>query len=99
MNLTHDEKTKERKRKLIKSHKSKMRFQNMDMAQKSKQSDWQSFMQGRGSKAKAGFFTGRKKESMFAVPEGGKVGVIGSGRPMTEARKLKRHEFGADGGE
>lgn len=40
-----------------------------------------------------GFFTGTKKESMFKVPEGGKVGVIGSGRGMTEAAKRGRHEF------
>jgi hypothetical protein len=30
---------------------------------------------------------------MFKVPEGGKVGVIGSGRGMTEAAKRGRHEF------
>ena len=40
-----------------------------------------------------GFFTGRKKESMFAVPEGGKVGVIGSGKGLTEYTKQTRHEF------
>jgi hypothetical protein len=56
---TDDEKTKSRKRKLLKSMKSKMRFQNMDMAQKSKQDSWQSFLQGKGSKKKAGFFTSK----------------------------------------
>jgi survival-of-motor-neuron-related-splicing factor 30 len=45
---------------------------------------------------RAGFFTGRKKESMFAVPEGGKVGVIGSGQGMTQAAKKGRHEFNLD---
>lgn len=43
-----------------------------------------------------GFFTGRKKESMFAVPEGGKVGVIGSGKGLTEYKKQTRHEFNVD---
>jgi hypothetical protein len=44
----------------------------------------------------AGFFTGRKKESMFKVPEGGKVGVIGSGKGVTEYKKQKRHEFSVE---
>lgn len=46
----------------------------------------------------AGFFTGRKKESMFKVPEGGKVGVIGSGRGVTEYKKATRHEFNVEEG-
>ncbi len=44
----------------------------------------------------SGFFTGRKKESMFAVPENGKVGVIGSGKGMTDFNKKGRHEFTVD---
>jgi survival-of-motor-neuron-related-splicing factor 30 len=44
----------------------------------------------------AGYFTGRKKESMFAVPEGGKVGVIGSGKGVTEYKKAARHEFNVE---
>jgi len=92
---TDDEKTKARKRKLLKSYKSKIRFQEMDVAQKEKQDSWQSFLTGKGGKKKAGFFTGRKKESMFKVPEGasGKVGVIGSGKGITEYAKRGRHEF------
>ena len=31
---------------------------------------------------------------MFKVPEGGKVGVIGSGKGTTEFAKKRRHEFG-----
>jgi survival-of-motor-neuron-related-splicing factor 30 len=56
-----------------------------------------------GSKKKAGFLTGTKKESIFRVPEGykGKVGVVGSGQGMTDYQKRKRHEFdtlaGGDG--
>ena len=33
------------------------------------------------------------KGSMFSVPEGGKVGVIGSGRGMTEFKGRGRHDF------
>lgn len=57
---TDDEKTKVRKRKLIKSYKSKMRFQEMDLTQKSKADSWQNFMTGKGSKKKTGFFTGKR---------------------------------------
>lgn len=42
-----DEKTKARKRKLIKSFKSKQRFQMMDLAQKEKADAWKSFVQGK----------------------------------------------------
>ncbi len=47
-----------RKKKLLKSYKSKIRFQNMDMAQKQKQDSWQSFLKGKGAKKKTGFLTG-----------------------------------------
>jgi survival-of-motor-neuron-related-splicing factor 30 len=40
----------------------------------------------------------RKKESIFKVPEGldARVGVVGSGKGMTENAKRGRHEFSAD---
>lgn len=53
-----DEKTIARKKKLIKSCKSKMRFQNMDLAQKAKADNWHNFVSGKGKKKKTGFFTG-----------------------------------------
>ncbi|CAD7705113.1 unnamed protein product [Ostreobium quekettii] len=95
MKDTDDDKTKSRKKKLLKSYKSKIRFQQMDLDQKKKQQDWHSFVQGKGSKKKAGVFTGRKKTSIFSVPEevGGKVGVVGSGKGMTDYQKRARHEF------
>ena len=51
---TDDEKTIARKKKLLKSYKSKKRFQEMDVKQKERQSNWQSFLKGKGSKSKAG---------------------------------------------
>ncbi|WIA16543.1 hypothetical protein OEZ85_013217 [Tetradesmus obliquus] len=90
---TDDEKTVARKKKLLKSFKSKRRFQEMDIKQKEHQSNWQSFLKGKGGKPKTGYFTGRKKESMFKVPDNGKVGVIGSGKGVTEYKKAARHEF------
>ena len=47
--IVDDEKTKARKRKLIKSFKSKQRFQMMDIAQKEKADAWKSFVQGKQS--------------------------------------------------
>lgn len=80
-----------KKKKLLKSYKSKIRFQNLDLQQKEKQGSWQQFLKGKGGKAKSGFMTGKKKGSMFSVPEGegGKVGVVGSGRGMTDYQKAK----------
>lgn len=93
-----DEKTKARKRKLLKSYKSKIRFQNMDLAQKKKQDSWQSFVKGKGTKKKTGFLTDMKKKSIFTVPEGidAKVGVVGSGKGMTDYQRRARHEFNLD---
>ena len=54
---TDDEKTRAKKRKLIKNFKSKQRFADMDLKQKKKQSDWKSF-QAKGRK-------GTKGSSMF----------------------------------
>lgn len=51
---TDDEKTAARKKKLLKSYKSKKRFQQMDVKQKERQTSWQNFQKGKGSKAKSG---------------------------------------------
>mmetsp|Transcript_17087 Transcript_17087/g.51065 ORF Transcript_17087/g.51065 Transcript_17087/m.51065 type:complete len:306 (-) Transcript_17087:193-1110(-) len=91
-----DEKTVNKKKKLQKAHKSKMRFAKLDKETKERQSSWQNFQKGTVKKKKkpAGFI-GLKKTSMFSVPEGigGKVGVTGSGRAMTEAPNRGRHDF------
>jgi hypothetical protein len=49
-----DEKTVARKKKLLKSYKSKKRFQQMDIKQKERADSWQSFLKGKGSKPKQG---------------------------------------------
>ena len=49
---TDDEKTKARKKKLQKSHKSKLRFQQLDQEVKSRQDNWQNFKKGKGAKKK-----------------------------------------------
>ncbi|RMZ52956.1 hypothetical protein APUTEX25_001075, partial [Auxenochlorella protothecoides] len=93
-----DEKVKAKKKKLQKSYKSKQRFARMDVQTKEKANSWKNFVSGKGSKKKPGFMTGHKKESIFKVPDGlgARVGVVGSGKPMTEFGHARRHDFAAD---
>lgn len=44
-----------KKKKLLKSYKSKIRFQKLDLEQKEKQKNWTDFVQGKGSKKKVSF--------------------------------------------
>ena len=72
------------------------RFEQKDLQSTKQANDWKSFREGKGSKKKSGFMTGAKKESMFAVPDNpnSKVGVVGSGRGMTDASyKRTRLDF------
>eukprot|EP00891_Asterochloris_glomerata_P007220 jgi/Astpho2/7220/fgenesh1_pg.00113_%23_47_t len=95
---TDDEKTKAKKKKLQKSHKSKQRFARLDAETQQRQQSWQNFKKGKGSQKKAGFFTGKQKGSIFSVPDNpdAKVGVTGSGNPMTEFKPVPRFNAGAD---
>ena len=92
--MTDNERTKLKKKKLLKSFKSKQRFLKMDLEQKKKADSWKSFISAKGTKKKAGFMTGRKKKSIFSVGEGSKVGIVskpqGHERPYSAKRK---HEF------
>ncbi len=91
-----DERTRERKKKLLKAFKSKQRLAEAEAEQSARAASWQNFRQGKAAtKHKAGFLTNTKKESMFAVPEGGKVGVIGSGKGVTPAPERRKNEFQA----
>uniref|UniRef100_A0A7S0VKM0 Survival of motor neuron-related-splicing factor 30 n=1 Tax=Polytomella parva TaxID=51329 RepID=A0A7S0VKM0_9CHLO len=92
---TDDEKTKALKRKKLRSYKSKQRFHKMEQDQKEKASDWQSFLKTKGSKHRAGFFTGTRKQSIFATSTevNSKVGVVGSGRGVTGNQKRVRQIF------
>lgn len=81
-----DEKTKQKKRKMQKSYKSKLRFQKMDQESKAKADSWKNFQAAGTSKKKK-----VKKKSMFSVPEHG-AGVLAS-RGLTEYKKPTRHTF------
>lgn len=94
-----DEVTRERKRRQAKTFKGRQRLAMKDNQQNAKQSSWQAFRAGTGSKRKKGFFSansaGVTKTSMFAVPDNldGKVGVTGSGSGVSEVAERRRHEY------
>ncbi|KAL3685329.1 hypothetical protein R1sor_003351 [Riccia sorocarpa] len=82
------------KRKKIHAFKSKQRLEQMELTQNKRQNAWQQFQTAKGkSKKQVGFFTGRKKESIFKSPDDpkGKVGVTGSGKGITEFHKREKH--------
>jgi survival of motor neuron-related-splicing factor 30 len=83
---------KARKRKRIKAIKSKNRMITKEMELNAVQQTWQSFV----SKKKGGINTlVSKKTSIFASSDanGAKVGVVNSGKGLTEFAQRKRHKF------
>ncbi|KAK4254488.1 hypothetical protein QN277_009866 [Acacia crassicarpa] len=81
------------KRKKIHAFKSKMRLEQLEVTQNKRQNAWQQFQSTKGKTKKIGFFSGRKRESIFKSPEDpqGKVGVTGSGKGLTEFQKREKH--------
>lgn len=81
------------KRKKIHAFKSKMRFEQLEVTQNKRQNAWQQFQSTKGKTKKVGFFSGRKRESIFKSPDDphGKVGVTGSGKGLTEFQKREKH--------
>ena len=85
-----DERTVERKKKLLKAFKSKQRLAEAEANQNAKAQSWQAFRAGKGGAAKH-----VTKSSIFATDaEGtGKVGVIGSGKGVTAAPERRKNQF------
>ena len=54
---TDDEKTKAKKKKLQKSHKSKQRFARLDAETQQRQQSWQNFKKGKGSQKKVSLWS------------------------------------------
>ncbi|XP_057470230.1 uncharacterized protein LOC130759139 [Actinidia eriantha] len=81
------------KRKKIHAFKSKMRMEQHEVTQNKRQNAWQQFQTSKGRAKKIGFFSGRKRESIFKSPEdpNGKVGVTGSGKGLTDFQKREKH--------
>ncbi|XP_021720185.1 survival of motor neuron-related-splicing factor 30-like [Chenopodium quinoa] len=93
INPDDPEDVKAAKRKKIHSFKSKARFEQLEVTQNKRQNAWQQFQSTKGRAKKVGFFSGRKKESIFKSPEDpqGKVGVTGSGKGLTDFQKREKH--------
>ncbi|KAB5574502.1 hypothetical protein DKX38_001696 [Salix brachista] len=93
------EDVKATKRKKIHAFKSKMRFEQLEVTQNKRQNAWQQFQTTKGKTKKVGFFSGRKRESIFKSPDdpNGKVGVTGSGKGLTEFQKREKHLHLKDG--
>ncbi|XP_058097540.1 uncharacterized protein LOC131242728 isoform X1 [Magnolia sinica] len=87
------EDVKTAKRKKIHAFKSKMRFEQLEVTQNKRQNAWQQFQSAKGKTKKVGFFSGRKRESIFKSPDDpkGKVGVTGSGKGLTEFQKREKY--------
>ena len=91
-----NEATIARKRKLQKSFKWKQRLRKEEEVATEKQSKWMQFQaRGGAGKKKKQLHNFSKKTSMFKMPEapGAKVGVIGSGKGMTNFGARKKHEY------
>ncbi|KAK3120834.1 hypothetical protein QOZ80_8BG0642370 [Eleusine coracana subsp. coracana] len=93
------EDVKATKRKKIHAFKSKARFEQLEFAQNKRQNAWQQFQTTKGKAKKVGFFSGRKKESIFKSPDDyrGKVGVTGSGKGLTDFQRREKHLHLKDG--
>eukprot|EP00698_Gefionella_okellyi_P023972 TRINITY_DN833_c0_g1_i2.p1 TRINITY_DN833_c0_g1~~TRINITY_DN833_c0_g1_i2.p1 ORF type:complete len:272 (-),score=51.12 TRINITY_DN833_c0_g1_i2:882-1658(-) len=76
---TDTDEEREQKRKKVKTLKSAGRLQKNDFVHENKKSSWQQFQQKKAKEAK-----GTPKESIFRTSETGRVGVTGSGKPVTE---------------
>ena len=70
-----------------------MRIEQLEVAQNKRQNAWQQFQSTKGQTKKVGFFSGRKRESIFKSPEDphGKVGVTGSGKGLTDFQRREKH--------
>nr|XP_043619264.1 survival of motor neuron-related-splicing factor 30 isoform X2 [Erigeron canadensis] len=87
------EDVKAAKRKKIHAFKSKMRKEQIEVTQNKRQNAWQQFQTTKGRAKKIGFFSGRKRESIFKSPDdpSGKVGVTGSGKGLTDFQRREKH--------
>ncbi|GAB2231309.1 hypothetical protein Droror1_Dr00010314 [Drosera rotundifolia] len=93
INPDDPEDVKTAKRKKIHAFKSKARLEEKEVTQNKRQNAWQEFQNTKGRTKKVGFFSGRKRESIFKSPDDptGKVGVVGSGKGLTDFQKREKH--------
>ncbi|XP_020245548.1 survival of motor neuron-related-splicing factor 30-like isoform X2 [Asparagus officinalis] len=87
------EDVKAAKRKKIHAFKSKARFEQLEVVQNKRQNAWQQFQTTKGKTKKIGFFSGRKRDSIFKSPDDpkGKVGVTNSGKGLTDFQRREKY--------
>lgn len=93
---TDTDEVKETKKRKIQAIKKQQRTDKIDEDSMKKQAGWQKFFCNKAStRSKCGFLSGKPKESIFKVPEtlDGKVGVVGSGKGMTEFAEPKKFTY------
>ncbi|EGC37069.1 hypothetical protein DICPUDRAFT_150386 [Dictyostelium purpureum] len=85
-----NEETRKQKEKRIRSIKSMNRLKKVEEEGKQKTQAWKDFL-NKPKRSVPGTFTDKKKGSMFSTSDsaGSKVGVIGSGRGMTESQQFQ----------
>mmetsp|Transcript_50972 Transcript_50972/g.75632 ORF Transcript_50972/g.75632 Transcript_50972/m.75632 type:complete len:225 (-) Transcript_50972:508-1182(-) len=95
-----NEPERNKKRRAIKALKRKWKSRVVEVERREKQKSWQDFVSGSGGSKKkskkrglAGVDKLNKKKSIFRTEDGmnAKVGVIGSGKSMTEYTKRAKH--------
>eukprot|EP01134_Creolimax_fragrantissima_P008424 CFRG8424T1 len=81
-----------REYKKAKREKKKERLRKLEEDSEKDKSNWQAFATGKVKKGKKSRAPNiMNKKSMFATNESGKVGVIGSGKPLTEFHQRGKH--------
>lgn len=96
INKNDTEEQKELKRRKVHAIKSKQRTDKIEEDMLKQQAGWQKFFHSKASiRSKTGFLSGKPKESIFKVPDNldGKVGVVGSGRGMTESAEKQKFSY------
>jgi len=86
-----------KKKKRVKAIKNHNRMNAFDVERKTKQQGWQGFQKKIGKKRVSGSMAGKfkNKQSIFASPNDvdGKVGVVGSGKGMTDFEQRKKYKL------
>ena len=86
MQKTDTDQVKLQKRKKVKHLKYQHKTQMQEAGAKIKQNEWMSFQKKGSRSAKGHFAFNKSQQSIFKSPETveGKVGVVGSGKAMTQ---------------
>jgi len=86
---------RERKQRKIRAIKNKQRDEMQSKEHEVRAGGWQKFVKKSSAMSKTGYMTGRKKESIFKVPDrhDSKVGVTGSGSGMTNFGDRKKFTY------